>query len=104
MAGERQLGAWGEDAYAPGVAAVHRRENENRLGVVELASDGLHLLVGEAGRLRNSGKRVSTVKVSGEYVGCVKIVRHEPEENAQATASRLPVIRHQSCRHSVAWH
>src|SRR3982751_4543886 len=104
MAGERQLGAWGEDAYAPGVAAVHRRENENRLGVVELASDGLHLLVGEAVRLRNYGKRISTVKVIGEYVGGVEIVRHKPEENAKATAPLLPVIRHQSCRQCVAWH
>ena len=76
MACKRQLGFRGEDAHAPSVVALFRGKDENRLGVVELASDRLHLLVGEPARSRNYGERISTVNVIGEYVGGVEVVRH----------------------------
>jgi len=76
MASEWQLRPRREDANAPGIAALFRGKNENSFGVVELASDRLHLLVGQAACLWNYSERIPTVDVIGEYVGGVKVVRH----------------------------
>jgi hypothetical protein len=53
-----------------------RRKYEDRLGVVELPGNRLHLRVGQSTRVRNHGEWVSSVQVVGKNVSGVKRVRH----------------------------
>src|SRR5690606_28748009 len=58
MAGERDLGAWCEDADAGG-AAMLGREHEGGLGQVQLAREGLHGVRVEVARIGEYGEGIA---------------------------------------------
>ena len=67
MARERQLHSRSEDAD-PRVTASLRRQDEDRLGEVQLAREGLHLAIGQSGPVREDGKRVAFERLCREDV------------------------------------
>jgi hypothetical protein len=52
------------------------RKYEDGLGVIELARDRLHLLIGQPARIRHHRQRVPSVQMIGKNVGGVKGVGH----------------------------
>ena len=74
MAGERHLGLWREDANAGAVGGVLGRQDEGRLGQVELAGDGLHLGVGQAGGVGEHRQGVAAEAAVGEDVDGDEVV------------------------------
>ena len=66
--GEWDLAGAGEDAHPRGMRAVIRRKHERRLRVVELGRDRLHLVPGQAARVRDDGERIAGERAIGEYV------------------------------------
>src|SRR5262245_1496016 len=67
MTGEGKLEAGGEDPDA-GIAGRRRRIDEDRLGQVELAGDGLEEVDGKAPRIGEDGEGVAAEGTIGEDV------------------------------------
>src|SRR5205085_2303957 len=68
MTRERQLPAGREDAQARPVVSILRREDEHRLGEVELARDRLHGGGVEPFRIEHDGERVAGERPAREDV------------------------------------
>jgi len=66
MAGERQFGAWSEDAHLRGMRRVLRRQHERGLGQIEFGGDGLHLRAGQRPAIRDDRQRIAAEFAVGE--------------------------------------
>ena len=69
MAGELQLAARREDSDSRGMARVVGRQDECRLGVVELPRDVWHKVRGDFARVGKDGELISAEASIGENVG-----------------------------------
>jgi hypothetical protein len=68
MTGERQLFPRREDTHVCGVVGIGGCAEEDRLGEIELARDGLHLRVAEIVRVPDDGERIAGEARVGEDV------------------------------------
>ena len=77
-AGERHFMLWGKDPHPCVVARVLRRQDEGCFGQVEFGSDGLHLHVGQARRIREHGQGVAAEPHLGEHIDGDEVIERWP--------------------------
>ncbi len=77
MPRERQLALGCKDARARGVHGIARALQEDRLGQVELARDGLHLRVIEIVGIANDRQRISAEPLLCEHIERVELLAHD---------------------------
>ena len=77
MPRERQLAFGREDARARGVHGITRALQEDGLGQVELARDGLHLPVIEIVGVADDRQRIAAEPLLGEHIERVELLAHE---------------------------
>jgi hypothetical protein len=77
VAGERYFRRPGEDPHPRVMTRVRGRQHECRFRQVEFGGDGLHLVIGQAGRVGDNRQRIAAKTLIGEDVdGHEIIVRH----------------------------
>src|SRR6267143_243843 len=74
MAGERKLGAGGEDSDPRRVCRIHSREDECRLRDVHLLGDPLHHIAGNAFSIKHDRQLIAGERPVGEHVDDMNLV------------------------------
>src|SRR6185436_16965602 len=90
MTGKGQLTARREDSHSGGVGRILGRENERRLGIVELPRDRLHERGIDPPRIGEDGKLVSTEGPIGENVDGKKASSHGHHRATSSISTRAP--------------